>query len=225
MATERTSDAPSSLAERSDSMACDIDAHLSTMPATCGLIYRIADKLTSKARKEGDRRLFWRSAEGLSKRWSLNERTVRRGFEELVRNGFFVEVDSTPFHPTVYQFFNHDDWAERHPGRCLEKLMMPWEGEGDVLGQRLHRASGGRVKFLEFQVKALRSLPIDEDEIVKAFNIYMEVEGRHKRCRDAAAGFYISLKQSLQGAPTGKCWSGRIALDEHFGTKTTNITQ
>lgn len=100
------------------------------------------------------------------------------------------------FGPSTYRVFSHDEWAAKHPNECPQKFEYGWDG--DPLGQQLWVTSGTRVKFMEFQVKNLRSLGISDDQIVTEFEAYYRTEGQRKKPMNVACGFYLHLKRLLK---------------------------
>ena len=77
----------------------------------------------------------------------------------------------------MYRPVSHKEWAAIHPGKCAVKESFPWSGEdGDKLGVSLWNASGGKVKFQPFQLKALRNTGLTDDEILAAFEVLVAAE-------------------------------------------------
>lgn len=108
--------------------------------------------------------------------------TIARAIDHLVKQGFFEPINEDRFHSSVYHVVAHREWAEKHPGQCTLKETLPWSGEeGDQLGRDLWNVSGGKVKYKEFQLKALRNTGLSDDEIVQAFRHLIDNENRRRK--------------------------------------------
>jgi hypothetical protein len=143
-----------------------------------------------------DSGVFSCSAVSVGRYFNCDESTARRGFEKLEKAGFFEKTMQGTFGPSTYRVFSHDEWAAKHPNECPQKFEYGWDG--DPLGQQLWVTSGTRVKFMEFQVKNLRSLGISDDQIVTEFEAYYRTEGQRKKPMNVACGFYLHLKRLLK---------------------------
>ena len=51
---------------------------------------------------------------------------------------------------------------------------QPWEGQGDPLGRALFAASGGRARFLPYQMNGLRRSGLPDDEVTKEFRVFLD---------------------------------------------------
>lgn len=108
--------------------------------------------------------------------------TIARAIDQLVNMGFFEPINKECFHPSVYRVLGHCEWAEKHPGLCIVKETLPWSGEeGDRLGRDLWNVSGGKVKYKEFQLKALRNTGLSDDEILRAFQHLIANEFKRRK--------------------------------------------
>jgi hypothetical protein len=116
---------------------------------------------------------FFASVESVAEYFCCNRSTVFRAFQELESGGWIEAIRREPGKAVVYRFLNHDDWAEMHSGMCIEKDVMPWEGQGDPLGKALYAASGGLARFLPRQMNGLRKFGFTDDEIVLEFQIFL----------------------------------------------------
>lgn len=126
--------------------------------------------------------LFHGSAVGVASHFGVSEWTVLRAMEALVAAGFFVVVSKEAFQSSVYRVFSHSDWVKDHPNCCVVKATFPWSGEdGDKLAGRLYNASGGKVKYLSFQLAALRKTGLSDDEIVHRFEGFVADENRRRQ--------------------------------------------
>jgi hypothetical protein len=76
----------------------------------------------------------------------------------------------------IYKVIRHKDWQASHPGECEEREYMPWDSEtADPLAVSLWNISGGRVKWYRNQLAALRSSGLADDELVRAWEGFREV--------------------------------------------------
>jgi hypothetical protein len=149
---------------------CSPEWHLSRLRHTpfAGLLYSFARRIS----KESGR--FHGSVVGMAEYFGVSRFTAQRAIAALVDLGFFVQVAREPFSPVVYRPVSHNDWAAKHPGNCAVKEWFPWSSEGgDELGVRLWNASGGKVKFMSFQLVALRNTGLSDEQIVAAFEEFV----------------------------------------------------
>jgi hypothetical protein len=169
---------------------CCAEWHLARLGGACGVVHSFAVHLSYKSKR------FGCSAVALGKYLDLNECTIRRAYRKLEGIGFFEKVFQGVFGPSVYRVLDHQEWAAIHPNRCPEKFEYHWAGKGDPLAQQLYGASGGRIRFMEFQMKSLRTLDVSEDRILNEFDRYLENEGKYKK--NIASGFCMHLKRKLK---------------------------
>jgi len=168
---------------------CCEEWHLARLAPVCALVYCFARRISYQSR------VFVCSATNLSNFFGYNERSIRRGFDQLNEFGFFQAQERALFCPTKYKVLNHEEWAEQHPGMCAVKLEYPWAGEGDPLGQRLWVESSCRIKFHDFQMQNIRSLGFTADEILGEFQAYLHQEGQCKKRENVPGGFFLYLKR------------------------------
>lgn len=141
---------------------------------------------------------FWASAQQLAEYLGYSEKQIRRGRDELAEIGFFELIRERDFGTTIYRVLTHKQWAEHHPGQCAKKVAMPWEGEGDPLGQKLYAASAGEKKLREHQTLLLRRTEIPEDVIIDEFRTFLQ-RWKPNGPRDASCWFdrfFDTLKRS-----------------------------
>jgi hypothetical protein len=81
-----------------------------------------------------------------------------------------------------------------HPDLCIEKDVMPWEGQGDPLGVALYSASGGRAKFLPRQMNGLRKFGFTDDEIIFEFKVFLS---RTPQAGSQWIGVYYRFRKHL----------------------------
>jgi helix-turn-helix protein len=117
---------------------------------------------------------FHPSVENIAKHFRCERKTVLRALEELVRRGWAEVVHKEAGKPVIYRFIDHDEWARNHPDCCVVKDTMPWEGQGDPLGQQLYAISGGLAKFFLGQMKALRKSGMPDEQIAAEFRIFLD---------------------------------------------------
>lgn len=132
-----------------------------------GVLYSFAFRIAKKSKR------FHGSVLGLAEYFGVSRWKVQRAMKALVKHQFFVLVDKQAFCPSVYRVVSHKEWAQQHPGRCAVKEAFPWSAEeGDKLGVDLWNASGGKVKYQEYQVVALRKTGLTDDQIIAAFKTF-----------------------------------------------------
>ena len=191
---ETTTPVPKTMIDQPDShhfdapYHCCEEWHLARLTPVCVPLYFFARRISYQSK------IFVCSAVNLAGFLGYNERTIRRGLHQLDEIGFFELEEQHMFCPTKYRVFDHQEWAEQHPGRCAIKVEYPWAGEGDRLGQRLWVESGSRIKFAEFQVCNIRKLGLGEGEVLQEFKTYMEGAGRFKKPKNVPGGFYLYLR-------------------------------
>jgi hypothetical protein len=147
---------------------CSAEWHLQELNSRLTpTLYFWARRLSSKSD------CFFPSVESIAGYFCRNRTTVFRALQELVQCGWAEIVRREPGKAVVYRLLDHDDWAKMHPDLCIEKDVMPWEGQGDSLGAALYAASGGRAKFLPRQMNGLRKSGFADDEIVLEFRVFL----------------------------------------------------
>jgi hypothetical protein len=117
---------------------------------------------------------FYPSAVNVAKHFDPDRTTVLSALEEMVSEDWAEVVHKEAGKPVTYRFIDHEEWARNHPGCCVEKDTMPWEGEGDPLGKQLYAISGGLAKFLPGQMKALRKSELPDVQIAAEFRIFLD---------------------------------------------------
>jgi hypothetical protein len=73
-------------------------------------------------------------------------------------------------------------------------LQFPFTEEGDPLGQKLWQATGGRVRFKQFQMDNLRKLQFSDEEVLVKFSEFWETEGKTLAVQDVSRHFFMALK-------------------------------
>jgi hypothetical protein len=172
---------------------CSAERHLVRMSS------RFAPALYSWARRlSRNSRVFSASAENVAKHFEIERKTVLRALEELSTVGFFELIRIERFKPSVYRVVDHKEWAKSHPGRCVEKDTLPWEGEGDPLGRQLFAISGQRTRFLPNQVTGLRRLGFSDGQIEEAYRAFLdEQDYEGKQWKRAYYDFHAHLQSLL----------------------------
>jgi hypothetical protein len=123
-----------------------------------------------------DRR-FFAGPKATADYFGVSESTIRRHRKALEKSGFF-ELERRGVNSTnKYRVLTHEEWAEKHPGSCVERLEMPWDHENDPLGQRLFAVSGGDVHFLPYQILQLHATGLEDEAIVEHFDRWSTREG------------------------------------------------
>lgn len=170
---------------------CCAEWHLARLKSpTTALVYPFALRIATNSGK------FACSAISVSHFLGVHRTTVLRAYQELTTLGFFELLEHGMFDTNIYRVLRHNEWADQHPGLCAVKVEYPWTGEGDPLGQRLYAASGGRVKFKDFQVRAYRATGLEEDTIVELFEDYRSAEGKYRKARNVPYHFLVYLRAS-----------------------------
>jgi len=139
------------------------------------MISRFAPLLYSWGRRlSANSGSFYPSAVNIAKHFDRNRTTVMGALEEMVNEGWAEVVHEEPGKPVHYRFIDHEEWAKKHPGCCVEKDTMPWDGEGDPLGRELYAVSGGLAKFLPGQMDGLRKSELPDEQIAVEFRVFLE---------------------------------------------------
>ena len=154
---------------------CSPEYHFAQKPFA-GLLYQWAFRLSKGSGS------FHASQENIAAYFGVSRWTVARAIDHLLKLGFFEPISNELFQSSVYHVLGHDDWAGKHPGLCVAKETLPWSSEeGDRLGRDLWNASGGKVKYQQFQLAALRRTGLPDDEIVDAFRQFIGNENRRRK--------------------------------------------
>lgn len=170
---------------------CSAEWHLAALRPICALIHGFALHIGWESRT------FSCSAVNMAEYLQRNESTIRAGYKELEDLGFFEKKIQGRFNSSVYRVLNHEEWAKKNPGRCVQKLDFGWKD--DPLGQRLYIASGMRVKWREQQINALRNVGSTDERIVEEFERYYELEGQRKKPSNVPIGFIYYFRNCSLG--------------------------
>lgn len=130
------------------------------------MIYSLALRLG----KDSDK--FWPSIPELAKYLNANEKSIREAIQLLVLSGFLKIVTAAPGESVRYLPVKHEDWAEAHPGFCMNKDEMPWSGGGDELGKALYAISGGINKGYSNFLKSYRATGHSDPAIKEHFRTF-----------------------------------------------------
>jgi len=160
------------------------------MSRAAELIYSLACVISR------DSHQFFCSAPNLAQYFGYERRQIYRGLQQLEDAGLLELKSRQSFQSSVYRVVLHKDWAEKYPGRCATKQALPWDGEGDELGRKMYALSGGRHRFLDYQIKLLRKSGLSEELILAEWQGFI---GRWKPLnrqdgRYAFSRFYDVLK-------------------------------
>jgi hypothetical protein len=138
---------------------CSAEWHLQDMGSRLtSPLYSWARRLSAKSES------FFPSVESIAIHFVRDRSTVFRALGELVKEGWAEIIQREPGKPVTYRFITHKEWAQNNPDCCTKKDVMPWDGQGDPLGQRLYAASGGQAKFLPGQMTGLRKSGLSDDD-------------------------------------------------------------
>jgi hypothetical protein len=176
---------------------CCAEWHLARMSPSCRLIHPFALRL---ARSSQSKDRYSASAARVGPFFGFDECTIRRGYDDLERIGFFELLEKGCFRASSYRVLNHDQWAKKHPGQCVSKTQYPWSGEGDALGQALSLQTAFTVKFQKFQIDNIRKLGFSDEEVIERFTEYRAIEGQYKKAKNVPVGFYLWLKRAAKDA-------------------------
>ncbi len=174
------------------SLYCSIERHLWKGG---GVPLALYNKMYALSLKNGG--LCYCSVETLAEFLGCSYNGAWISVHKLIKNGFLIPGGPEPeneyqrraeeFDKKNYHVVSHKEWAKAHPGKCITMLVMPWNNEiADPLARRLYAASGGKTKWYAGMLKNLRKTGWTDDEIVKAWQAYLE--GRKSEGRGKFAG-------------------------------------
>lgn len=129
--------------------------------------------------------------------FQISRSTAIRAYGELADSGFFRLLEYGQFDSNVYQVLTHPEWCKEHIGLCAVRVEFPWTIENDPLGQRLWAASGGRVKFKQFQINTFRTLGVPDDDLVTLFTQWRDGVGKWRQPRNVAKHFLKHLRSQV----------------------------
>jgi len=154
---------------------------------TAALIYSHSLRLSKKSN------VYSASVPRLAAYFSVDERTVRKAIRALVALGFFEILRAEAGCSINYKPIHHRDWCVKHPGRCTEKLEMPWANEQqDTLGPELHAISGHRFMVFPNFLKGMRKTGHDDAAVREHFRAFVQQElPSGKQWRNGFAGHFI----------------------------------
>ena len=190
----------SSVSLENEYFHCSCEWHMARLPSVSALLYPLAFRVSGGSEIGLKERRFFASAGSLSDYFDYSECQIRRGLTALEESGFFQLISRKKFLPNHYRVLSHAEWAVKHPGGCTSKIVLPWTGEGDSLGQALWKISFGQVKFADFQVRGLRALEPDEGRILTAFEGYWEHTGAKMKPKNVPRAFYKYLENASHAA-------------------------
>ena len=159
---------------------------------------------------------FYPSIKNIARHFGRDRTTVMRALQELVDCKWAEVIHREAGKTVTYRFLDHEEWARKFPaGLCMQKAVMPWEGEGDTLGKQLHAISGGLAKFLPHQMQGLRKSGLPEEQVADEFRIFLD---RHPHNgRDWNRVYYhfhphlLSLSEALRKAVYDKNSSSGVS--------------
>ena len=139
---------------------------------------------------------FYASIDNIARFLRRDRKTVIQALKEMVKHGWAEVRHREPGKPVAYRFISHKEWAAAHPDQCIKKDTMPWEGEGDPLGQRLRSISGNFAKFRSGWAQTLRDASgLSDDQIEAEFRVFLERNPQHGE--DWKSNFYVRFKAHL----------------------------
>jgi len=111
----------------------------------------------------------------------------------LVTDGFWIVTESENGKPVKYRPVRHTEWAQQHPGRCGEKIVIEYADTGSelyLLGRRLFAVLGGEKfhKNILLGVRNAVSSRTTDDEICAHAKKFMALDkgkgsGKERRKR------------------------------------------
>jgi len=158
---------------------------------------------------------FYPSLQNIATHFRRDRTTVLRALQELLDYDWIEVTNKEPGKTVRYRFLDHEEWSRKYPHNCIEKDVMPWEGEGDPLGKQLHAISGGLAKFLPRQMDGLRKSVFSDQQIADEFQIFLD-RNPHKG-RDWNRAYYhfhphlLSLSEALRKAVDDKNSSNGVS--------------
>lgn len=206
--TTALSSSPTTTLWQEDSrFECSIEWHFSERSLYFPfMVYSWAARLSANSGK------FYCSVDTVASRFAVSPSTSKRAFHDIESMNFFVRTHSEPGKPVHYKVVSHAHWAEKHPGQCVVRDTMPWDGEGDPLGRDLYVASGGLAKFFPRHMPSLRKLGVSDDDIRRYFNLFLRQSPPNGReWKDVFFSFRSFLKRRIGTVAKGV--PGAIAVD------------
>jgi|SRR5579863_1024955 len=202
------------------SLKCSAEWHIEKLHCKHALaIYQIALRVAYKSGR------FSAAYSTLAAYFDAHEASIRRACHGLREIGFFELLSREPGHPVVYKPLVHARnpkmpaseivWVEKHPGQCIEKITMPWAGEGDLLGRELFSICDGRVTFFHPHVmKGIRSTGFSDLEVaayMKRFRT-VDVPTSEKWTKGFVGRFikYLKNQRELCINPVHPCTEGSV---------------
>lgn len=137
---------------------------------------------------------FFAAIDNIAKYFDVDRKTVMEALKELVECGWAEVTHKEPGKPVTYRFVDHEEWAREHPDKCIEKATMPWEDDGDPLGQQLHAISGGLAKFYTNQMTGLRKSGLPDQRIATEWRIFL---GGNPQTGRQWKGVYFRFRKHL----------------------------
>ena len=147
---------------------CSSERHLARLKTQCvGIVHSHALRMSKESEN------YYCSIPQMAAYFDKDPRTIRAAFRELTKLGFFEVIRRENGKAVNYRPLGHTEWAEKHPGQCVEKLAMPWDGETDPLGRSLYSVSGARVTFFPNVLKGLRRHEFTDAEIITEWKQFL----------------------------------------------------
>jgi hypothetical protein len=135
----------------------------------CYPIYSLAFRLSQNSGR------FTPSIPTLAKYLKADEKVIRGAIHLLTLAGLFVMLEAAEGKSVAYRPVPHEEWAESHPGYCINKDELPAYMRGDALGRDMHAVSGGRYKTFSNYLKAFRKVVNDDAAILDHWRRYVEL--------------------------------------------------
>jgi hypothetical protein len=119
---------------------------------------------------------FFSSIMHVSRYFETDYETQRRVFKGLRSQGWFELLPDNQ-----YRYIAHDAWAEKHPGKCNVRELLPWQIETDPLVGHLYAVTGGKLRIYENMLIGMRKLATDEEILALFKTEWQEAQNRKAR--------------------------------------------
>jgi DNA-binding transcriptional regulator YhcF (GntR family) len=109
-------------------------------------VYDFLGGITSGGKGE-----FFSSIRQVAIFFGMNYEATRRVFKVLRKLGFIELLTEGKF-----SYVSHEEWAEKNPGKCAARELLPWQECSDPFVGKIWQIAGGKLRVLDWQVAAIR---------------------------------------------------------------------
>ena len=167
-------------------LMCNAAAHL-WQHGLALAIYLKAGELT---RGGEEPRVFNTRREVLSKFFDASYNGICKAMKILVNNGWLVPTEKKGH----YLFVKHAQWAEKHPGKCVDRDLLPYQADADPFISKLFAIAQGSLRLKgDYIIASLRKLASDE-EILAMFTEQRKIDIARRKSGDS---MYTAPNHSL----------------------------